>query len=47
MVAMREFKHRIAAHFEVNVWRIYEVKEGKLHPGSEAAAAKLRGSNAA
>lgn len=36
-----EFKNRIAARFDVNVWRIYEVKHGKLHPGSREAAEKI------
>jgi hypothetical protein len=33
-----EYKNRIAARFDVNVWRIYKVINGKLHPGSEEAA---------
>lgn len=36
-----DFKHRLAQRFEVNVARIYDVKNGKLHPGSEAAARKI------
>ena len=36
-----EFKHRIAAKFDVNVWRIYEVREGKVHLGSREAAEKI------
>jgi hypothetical protein len=35
-------KHRLAAHYDVNVWRIYDVIGGKLHPGSESAANKIR-----
>ena len=33
-----EFKNRIAARYDVNSWRIYDVKNGKLHPGSEQVA---------
>ena len=33
-----EYKNRIAARFDCNVWRIYDVLEGKLHPGSKAVA---------
>lgn len=33
-----EFQNRIAADFDVNPGRISEVKTGKLHPGSDAAA---------
>jgi len=36
-----DFKHRIAQHFEINVARIYDVRRGKLHPGSEAAAREI------
>jgi hypothetical protein len=36
-----EYKNRIAARYDVNVWRIYEVISGKLHPGSEAVARSL------
>ncbi|WP_127113062.1 hypothetical protein [Shimia sediminis] len=33
-----EFQNRIAADFDVNPGRISDVKHGRLHPGSEAAA---------
>lgn len=36
-----EKKHRIASNFDVNVWRIYDVKHGKLHPGSEKVASEI------
>ncbi|HLG90338.1 MAG TPA: hypothetical protein VKZ79_24465 [Alphaproteobacteria bacterium] len=36
-----EYKNRIAARYDVNIWRIYEVKSGKLHTGSEDAARKI------
>lgn len=36
-----EYKNRIAARFDVNVWRVYDVKNGKLHPGSQAIAQKI------
>ncbi|QEX18615.1 hypothetical protein FRZ44_39220 [Hypericibacter terrae] len=35
-------KHRLASYYDVNVWRIYDVISGKLHPGSESAATKIR-----
>lgn len=36
-----EYKNRIAAKYDVNVWRIYDVKDGRLHPGSEAIAREI------
>lgn len=35
-------KHQIAAHFNVNVARLYEVRRGQLHPGSEDEARIIR-----
>lgn len=32
------YKNRIAAYFDVNIARIYEVYSGKRHPGSEEVA---------
>lgn len=37
-----EYKNRIAAKFDVNVWRLYEVRDGKMHPGSREVAASIR-----
>lgn len=42
-----EYKNRIAAHYDVNVARIYEVMSGKLHPGSEEAAKAAKGTGQA
>jgi hypothetical protein len=36
-----EFQNRIAASFDVNPGRVNEVLKGRLHSGSEQAAAKL------
>lgn len=36
-----EHKQRIAARFDVNVARVYEVYHGKIHLGSREAAEKL------
>lgn len=36
-----DYKHRIAQNFGVNVGRLYDVKSGKLHPGSEAVAREI------
>lgn len=32
------FKNRIAARYDVNVWRLYEVWNEKVHVGSKTAA---------
>jgi hypothetical protein len=40
-----ECKNRIAARYDVNIWRIYEVKNGELHSGSEAVAREIWGKN--
>jgi hypothetical protein len=36
------YKHRIAAHYNVNVARIYDVLNERLHPGSRVTAEKIR-----
>lgn len=42
-----EFKNRIAARYDVNVWRIYDVVQSKIHVGSESVArAQLKSSAA-
>ena len=33
-----EYKNRIAARYDCNIWRVYDVLNGKLHPGSEQVA---------
>jgi hypothetical protein len=44
----KHYVQRIAAHFDCNIGRIYEVVKGVLHPGSkEQAAAELERDNAA
>jgi hypothetical protein len=35
-----EFKNRIAAHYDCNIWRIYDVLQGRLHAGSKQVAEK-------
>jgi hypothetical protein len=37
-----EYKNRIAARFDCNVWRVYEVLQGNLHPDSKATAEQKR-----
>lgn len=36
-----DFRHRLAARFDVNVARIYDVRDRKLHPESEAIARRI------
>ncbi|HZS81304.1 MAG TPA: hypothetical protein VFA50_00415 [Stellaceae bacterium] len=36
-----EYKNRIAARFDINVWRVYDVRDGKLHLGSEDVAREI------
>lgn len=38
-----EFKNRIAARFDCNVARVYDVLQGRLHPGSKKVAQERRG----
>lgn len=35
------YKHRIAAYFDVNIARVYEIYQGKRHPESKEAARLL------
>ncbi len=35
------YKNRIAAKYDVNVWRLYEVRNGEVHPGSREVAEKI------
>lgn len=41
MLWQGHYKNRIAAHYDVNVWRVYDVKHGKLHPGSRFVAENI------
>jgi hypothetical protein len=36
-----EYKHKMAARFDVNVGRIYDVYSEKIHPGSKLVAEYL------
>lgn len=38
MTWKQEYKHKIASKFDVNVGRVYDVYNEKLHPGSKTVA---------